>query len=267
MTARSAPRPSPHDAYFLDIDGTIVAIADSPDDVRAGAQLLRVIRHLKLVTNGAVALISGRSLADIDRLFPNSGLPAAGQHGEEWRNATGGTRRPRARSAPLDISRRALTASMTRHPRLRLEDKGQSLALHYRSAPQLAATAHRLMRDMLALAGRQYVLQRGKRVVELRLAGRDKGDAIAHFMQEPPFLGRTPVFLGDDITDETGFRVVNQLGGHTIKVGPGRTAANWRLADAQAVVAWLASGEPAPVAVRRARERRDRPGTRPRRSS
>ncbi|MGH7606055.1 MAG: trehalose-phosphatase, partial [Gemmatimonadales bacterium] len=139
----------------------------------------------------------------------------------------------------LDPVRARLAAVAAAKPGLLLEDKGLSLALHYRGAPRLASYAHRTARAMLAHLGAQYCVQRGKRVVELKPAGRDKGASIGEFMEEAPFRGRTAVFVGDDATDEYGFAAVNRLQGHSIKVGPGRTAARWRLRDVRAVEAWL----------------------------
>jgi trehalose 6-phosphate phosphatase len=125
---------------------------------------------------------------------------------------------------------------------LLLENKELSLALHYRRAPRLAAYAHRLARSLLPSLGHTFCLQRGKYVVEIRPAGKDKGAAVLEFMREPPFRGRTAVFVGDDLTDELGFRTVNRLGGHAVKVGRGATAARWRLRDVRAVREWLAEG-------------------------
>src|SRR5206468_448811 len=125
---------------------------------------------------------------------------------------------------------------------LLLENKGLSLALHYRRAPRLAAYAHRLARSMLPVVGRQFCIQRGKYVVEMRPAGKDKGVGIREFMKEEPFRGRTAIFVGDDASDEVGFAAVNGLGGHSIKVGPGRSVARWRLPNVTAVREWLDSG-------------------------
>ena len=116
-----------------------------------------------------------------------------------------------------------------------------SLALHYRRAPRLAGYAHRLARSALPVLGTQFCVQRGKYVVEVRPAGRDKGVGVVEFMKEPPFQHRAPVFVGDDATDEFGFEAVNRLGGHSIKVGPGRTVARWRLRNVHAVEQWLRS--------------------------
>jgi trehalose 6-phosphate phosphatase len=152
-------------------------------------------------------------------------------------------------SRALNPARRVLVEVVARHPRLLIEDKGLSLALHYRRAPGLAPAAHRAMRRVQLALGDRYCIHRGKRVVELAPAGRDKGAAIAAFMREAPFRGRTPVFIGDDVTDEYGFRTVNRLGGYSIKVGPGRTTAGWRLANVRAVLRWLERGTPAPRAI------------------
>jgi trehalose 6-phosphate phosphatase len=136
------------------------------------------------------------------------------------------------------------------HPRLLVEDKGISLALHYRRAPLLGHYANRVMRELQRTLGDRYILQKGKRVVELAPAGRDKGVAIAAFMREAPFHGRTPFFIGDDVTDEYGFAVVNRMGGWAVKVARGFSAANWRFRDVKSVLAWLQHGTPLPVRSR-----------------
>ena len=238
--AGSLPPPRPDWAYFFDIDGTLVDIADSPAGARLHPDLWQLIGGLYRSAGGAVAFISGRSIADIDTLLPGIHLPVAGQHGIERRDASGGISRHAFPARRLDGVRARLAAAVERHRGLLLEDKGLSLALHYRRAPRLAGYAHRLVRSLLAGLGTQYCVQTGKRVVEMKPAGKDKGVAVLEFMQEEPFRGRTPVFVGDDITDEHGFATVNRLHGHSVKVGPGRTVARWRLRDVRAVRAWLA---------------------------
>lgn len=247
---RSVPVPSPSWAFFLDIDGTLVAIARSPGGVRIDRSLRRVIEALHQSAAGAVALITGRPIADVDRLFPGIRLAAAGQHGIERRTASGRVSLHPFPSRRLDAVRRRLTEAVARHPGLLLEDKGLSLALHYRMAPRLGGYAHRLARAQATRLGKAYCVQSGKRVVEIGPTGKDKGKAIQEFMTERPFRGRTPVFLGDDVTDEYGFVMVNHLGGLSIKVGPGPTAACWRLRDVAAVRAWLQHGRPTPKATR-----------------
>lgn len=239
MTPGRPPGPCPDWAYFLDIDGTLVPFAAAPGGVRPGDGLRRRIRELRAAAGGALALITGRSLADVDRLFPGIRVAAAGQHGLERRTVSGRVVQHAPPPRRLDDARRRLAAAAARHPGLLLEDKGLSLALHYRRAPGLAGYAHRLAHGEIRRLGARYGLRTGKRVVEIAPTGRDKGIAIAAFMAERPFRGRTPVFLGDDATDEFGFAVVNRLGGHTIKVGAGRSQARWRLRNVAAVRAWL----------------------------
>jgi trehalose 6-phosphate phosphatase len=228
-------------AYFFDLDGTLIDFTDTPAAARVGAELRLLLERLFRDTGGAVALISGRALADIDRLFPHALLPAAGQHGLERRGAGGAVTRHAVPTRGFERARRRIANEVIGKPGLLLEDKGLSLALHYRRAPRLGAYAHRLARSLLPTVGQRFCIQRGKYVVEVRPCGKDKGDGIVEFMKEPPFRGRSAVFIGDDATDEFGFAMVNRLGGHSIKVGPGRTAARWRLGNVKAVEQWLRS--------------------------
>jgi trehalose 6-phosphate phosphatase len=240
-------------AYFLDIDGTLIDFGDSPARTRLAAAHRRLLQRLRRRTGGAVAIVSGRSIADIDRIFRTSAWPAAGQHGAERRDARGRHSRIAAAHRSLSRVRAALADAVANHPGLVLEDKGHSIALHYRNAPRLAAYAHRLVRAQLPVLGSTYCVQRGKRVVELNPAGRDKGAAVLAFMRETPFRGRTPVFVGDDLTDEYGFQTVNALGGVSVKVGRGATAAAMRVRDVRSVWEWLARGGALPrgTAIRR----------------
>jgi len=233
------PAPRVDWAYFFDIDGTLVDIAPTPGEVRLEEELLDLIRRLHVATGGALALISGRSIADIDSIFHGARLPVAGQHGVERRDSEQRISRHESPFEKLAAPRARLIEAVARYPGLVLEDKELSLALHYRRAPALASFAHRLMRTMLAEIGPDYTIQPGKRIVELKPSGKDKGQAVTEFMAEMPFKGRTPVFIGDDATDEYGFAVVNSLGGHSIKVGGGRSAARWRLPNVEAVRSWL----------------------------
>lgn len=233
-------------AYFLDIDGTLVDFADSPSAVKLAPALPALVDALFEASGGAVALITGRSIADADRLFSRRRLAVAGQHGHERRSASGVVTQHRISPKALDPARHALSAIASRHPELLLEDKGLTFALHYRRAPHLASLAHRVMHGVQESLGDQYCVHGGKCVVELAPAGRDKGLAIKAFMREAPFRGKPLVFIGDDVTDEHGFAMVNRLGGHSIKVGPGPTVAGWRLSSVAAVLAWLEYGKPGP---------------------
>jgi trehalose 6-phosphate phosphatase len=227
-------------AVFLDIDGTLLELAPAPDAVHVDPELATLLPQVRKSLGGAVALITGRAISDVDRLFPGLRMPVAGQHGCERRDALGTLHLHAARTATLEKLRSLFTEFARQHEGLLLEDKGATLALHYRKAPQLAAKVHKTMIEHVAATGtRAYRLQPGKQLLELRPDDRDKGTAIRDFMAERPFKGRCPVMIGDDRTDEHGFAVVDELGGWSIKVGAGQTRARYRLPDVKAVRAWL----------------------------
>lgn len=234
--------PPPADAgwaYFLDVDGTLAPLASTPSAARVPARAQQVVRALHVRTQGAVALVSGRAIADIDRLFGEPPLPAAGQHGTELRpDPAAATLRP-AGSLELAPVRAALSEFVSRHAGLLLEDKGLSLAIHYRGAPLFEGAVRHAVRAQANALGDGYRIQRGNCVLELTPAGANKGGAIAAFMALAPFRGRLPVFVGDDTTDEDGFKQVNLLAGHSVRVGAGRSAAQYRLKETGDVVDWL----------------------------
>jgi len=238
---RRMPEFAGHWAFFLDIDGTLLEFAARPQEVRVDPALLDLLEQLSAAAGGAVALISGRSVEDIDKLFAPLVFPAAGQHGTERRAADGSVSR---HAPPLeDLGRAAadivrLTAA---HSGLVFENKGMTLALHYRLAPSLRVLAEREMRAIAAGLGDAFELQTGKFVMEIKPSGKDKGSAIAEFIAEAPFAGRRAVFVGDDLTDEPGFDVINRVCGYSVKVGPGITRARWHLFDAAAVQRWLSA--------------------------
>jgi trehalose 6-phosphate phosphatase len=226
-------------AFFLDLDGTLLEIAETPEEVDPGPQDVLLLGKLQHACDGALALISGRSLSRIDQLFSPLVLPAAGQHGVERRDAQGKRHRHRFPVSSLRPAAGGIRSFAARHQGLVFEDKGASVALHYRLAPQLAEAAQAAVREAAGPLGEAVEVQNGKMVVELKPAGCDKGKAIDEFMREAPFSGRTPVFIGDDFTDEYGFRAINRLGGHSVKVGEGPSAARWRLESPAAARAWL----------------------------
>lgn len=237
---RYPPAPRAEWAFFLDVDGTLIDIADTPDAARVDVALLELIARLHRVSGGAVALVSGRALSDLAARIGGLRIPLAGQHGLERRDAAGRLWIHAAPPEPKLAIKKALEPILVRHPSLLLEDKGLTLALHYRRAPSLAAYAHRLMGRFVREVNEGLELQRGKRVIEVKPAGIDKGTAVAEFLSEPPFLMRRPVFIGDDINDEHGFAEVNRLDGISIRVGRGNTCARYRLSDVTAVRRWLA---------------------------
>lgn len=226
-------------AYFLDVDGTLVNIADTPDAVCVDTALLDLIARLHRASGGAMALISGRAIADLEKLLGTLHLPPAGQHGLERRDAAGRLWIHAAPPAAKSAIKEVLAPILARHPGLLLEDKGLTLALHYRLAPHLASYALRLMARLADDANAGLEVQRGKRVAEIKPSGIDKGTAVAEYLSESPFKGRRPVFIGDDLNDEHGFAEVNKLNGISIKVGKGGSCARYRLPDVAAVRRWL----------------------------
>ena len=247
---RPPPPPLAKDcALFLDIDGTLAELANVPDAVRVEQETLQALPKLSQELAGALALVTGRAITSADKLFPDLKLPMAGQHGNERRDAKGTIHFHAPRKDTYGRLCKLLRGLAKRHPQLLLEDKGAAIALHYRALPELEPELHRALLAELR-EGEGYLLQPGKMLLEVRPEGRDKGTAIDDFMAENPFAGRLPVFVGDDLTDEHGFATVERLGGWTVKVGPGRTVARFRLSDVAAVRHWLlARVVPAPLAT------------------
>jgi trehalose 6-phosphate phosphatase len=235
-TVARAPREA---ALFLDVDGTLLHIAETPGAVTIGRATVELLGRVHRATGGGLALITGRSILDIDQLFAPLALLVAGQHGFERRDATGTVHRHARPTPQLAASRAQLAAFAGAHPGVLLEDKGLTLAAHYRLAPAAEPALAALAASLAAGSGGALAVQHGKMVVELRPAGKDKGTAIAEFMDEAPFAGRTPVFLGDDLTDEYGFSIVNGMGGVSVKVGDGPTEARARMSGVDAVREWL----------------------------
>lgn len=226
-------------AWFLDVDGTLIDIAATPSAIFMPAELPPLLQRLADAHDGAVALVSGRALDNLRQLVAPFDPPAAGLHGLEWRDAAGTIRRL-ALPPGLDDIRDRLRREAERLTGLLLEDKGLAVALHYRQAPQLAEHVMQIAR-MALLDHPEYGLVAGKMVVEIKPRGTDKGAAVAAFMQTAPFVGRRPVFVGDDVTDEDGFAAANRLGGLSVLVGPPReTQARHNLPDIEACRIWLA---------------------------
>lgn len=228
-------------ALFLDIDGTLLDIAPTPEGVIIPATLPPLLDSLTRRLSGALALISGRSLADIDRLFPQR-TDAAGIHGAEWRMSGKSAARTDDRGQDLvpDDLVTGIETQARLLPGVLVERKPRSVALHYRSAPEHATAVHALAEAAVRRAPSPLRLLRGKAVIELIPAGAGKGKAIEQFMQTPPYAGRTPVFVGDDVTDEDGFITINRMGGISIYVGGNPTAARCRFSSPAAVRQWLA---------------------------
>lgn len=235
----SAPPLNPAaSALFLDLDGTLAEICPHPDDVGPDRARTELLRDLLRVLDGRLAVVSGRSLADLDRILEGVVPAIAAVHGLDIREADG--RLSRQTPAPaLDEARRVMLRLAEAQPGVLIEDKGLALACHYRAAPEARERVEAAAADLAQRL--DLSVQPGHAVVELRTPGADKGSAIARLMQTPPFIGHTPVFVGDDLTDEAGFATVNTLGGLSIRVGVPETPslAPHRLANPGAVAGWL----------------------------
>jgi trehalose 6-phosphate phosphatase len=216
----------PNCALFLDFDGTLVDIAAQPGAVVVPSRLVHTLEALQRYLGGAVAVVSGRPIREIDEFLTPIRLPVAGVHGAERRTAEGTMERTGVQ--PLDAVEQAARALAARHDGLLVEHKQSSLALHYRQAPHLESECLDVMQAAVDRSP-GLTLLRGKMVAEAKPAGASKGHAIEAFLREAPFTGRTPVFIGDDVTDEAGFAVVQRMGGLGVKVGDGPTMASTRL--------------------------------------
>lgn len=230
------PRLSPRAALFLDLDGTLMPFAPRPQDVHLAPWVVPALRRLMQQLDGAMAIVSGRRLSELDRLLRPLRSPAAGVHGIERRLADG---RVRVHSAepPLSV-RRAAQALADQHPDLLLESKPGGLALHYRAQPHLGARClAEVGRVLRRVEGWEHL--QGHCVAEVKPLRVSKGGAVAAFMAEPAFAARVPVFVGDDVSDEDGIAAAQAGGGVGVKVGPGASCAHYRLADPDAVRRWL----------------------------
>lgn len=224
-------------AFFLDFDGTLVRIADRPDQVELTDDVAALLHALIEATDGAVALVSGRGLDEIDALIAPLHLPVAGSHGIERRRADGTMAAAAARHDGLAAAIDALD-DYARANGLLLERKTGGAALHFRSHPGLEI-ASRALADDLANGTDGVRVIHGHMVAELSLAGLDKGAALLAFMAESPFLGRIPVAVGDDTTDEDAIRAAQETGGIGIRIGDAPSQALVRLTDIDSFHHWL----------------------------
>lgn len=234
------PVPPAPFCLFLDFDGTLVELCDHPGAVVVPADLRATLAALAERLDGALALVSGRSVADLATRIAPLQLPLGGVHGLE-RLGADGRRLDNGNCPPsLEAAKRAVHELVTADPRLFAEDKGSAVALHYRMAPDRGGDVETWMRHQCQRIGPPARLQYGKAVVELVLGEGTKADAVSDFLAETPFRDRNPIFVGDDTTDEPALQRVNELGGVAIHVGDrGDTCAPYRLPDVAAVHDWL----------------------------
>lgn len=225
-------------AFFFDFDGTLVEFADQPDLVKLAPEIRRDIDRIAGAADGALAIITGRDLGDIDRFLAPMVLPIAAVHGLMRRSADGFVHHSPVDGDAIEVLEDRLQAFVESTPGVLLERKQGSVALHYRRRPSLEAACVAAM-DEAAYDLSGVHLLRGKMVIEAKAGAGNKGLAVAEFMAERPFVCRTPIFAGDDTTDEDAFREVNARHGVSIKVGTGSTCAQYRIEDIAALHEWL----------------------------
>ncbi len=226
-------------ALYLDFDGTLVDIAPSPDAVVLGPDVRSDLARLFDVTGGAVAIVTGRELGVIDSILAPLRFPIAGVHGLIRRSADGTIRGPEFDAAGMDAIEARLRLLSDKEPGLLVERKSCAVALHFRARPELEEICLETMRAAVSSSS-GLTLQHGKMVIEARPGDHDKGTAIAAFAREAPFAGRLGLFAGDDVTDESGFNAVNAMGGVSIKIGAGDSAARYRASNNWEFLDWLA---------------------------
>jgi trehalose 6-phosphate phosphatase len=234
----SAPKIATNTALFLDFDGTLVDIAPQHDLVVIPPGLVVVLAQLSASLSGALAIVSGRPLDELDAYLAPLKLPLAAEHGAVYRLAN----QPPMASTPPALQEivRVASSLAAQHPGLRVEIKSHALALHYRHAPELEQLC--LVAMAQAVERSQGIeLLHGKCVLEAKPAGVSKGTAIQALMRQPPFRGRVALFAGDDTTDEAGFAAVQAMGGGSVKIGAGSSLAHFRCADPLTFRQWLAS--------------------------
>jgi len=235
---QAVPLPTSAWCLFLDVDGTLLELADHPGAVFVDPKLKSLLSRLRDAAGGAVALISGRTIADLDQLFSDPTLLLAGLHGCERRDAQGELHVAPVALEQLSQVRAGLQRIVSRHPGLMLEDKGAGLALHFLKARELE---HELRAEVSLLAAPlvpHFALLDGHAVIEIKPAAHTKDSAVSAFMEEEPFRGRMPIFIGDDRTDYAGFAAVRRFGGLAVAVGD-RVKADWWLPGPAAVREWL----------------------------
>src|ERR1700678_2641504 len=240
MFMQTLPPPSLKWCLFLDVDGTLIELTDSPLDPFASPELKILLGQVSERLGGALALVSGRSIGYLDGLFAPLRLPAAGLHGVERRKATGAMHGASFVDTQLTGARSAVNALVQDHPGTSVEDKGRTIAVHFRMAPEWEADVRHPLSATANPLGSNYHIQEGKMAREKKPRGFPKATAIKALMAEPPFSGRTPVFVGDDLTDQDGFQMVEDQGGISIAVGD-RVRAQFHLENPSAVRSWLHS--------------------------
>jgi len=234
-------RPQPPEnpiSLYLDFDGTLVSFADTPDGISVAPETVELLKELYSRLDGALAIVTGRSITNLDLHLSGFKPPVAGEHGAQWRWSDG--RQSSAGTVSFRSQLLKADDAFDDVEGMRIETKSSGFAIHFRQAPQWEKTVRNFVDDLI-VDNPNLTCVHGNMVSEVRGRAVHKGAAIELFQKHEPFKGRTPIFIGDDVTDEDGFKVVNQAGGLSIKVGSDETCASFRLGGVEEVHDWLNS--------------------------
>lgn len=235
----SLPSPQPDWAWFLDLDGTLLDIAPTPNQVVVQKELISTLAALRSSAGGALAVLSGRPVQQVRDLLEPLRPAAAGLHGLELVTPDGLRHSPKKPLPPIAGLRRMIQEGIAPYRGVTFENKGSTLTVHYRQAPQFEDAIRETIEAALS-RNQGFVMLAGKMAFEIQPVGIDKGMAIREFMSIPPFVGRKPIYAGDDQTDEPGFEEVAELGGISLYVGEEPdTSAQWRVPTPAALRQWL----------------------------
>jgi trehalose 6-phosphate phosphatase len=224
-------------AIFLDFDGTLAPIVPRPEQAAIGGQTREAVALMLEKTGGALAILSGRDLADIDAKLAPLRPPAAASHGVVRRDGQGHVRRDEGAAEQLSAAAERME-DFARPRDLLVERKAGAVTVHFRNHPE-AGDAARALVDEIVSDSQGLRAIHGNMVSEVAVAGANKGHALDAFMAEPPFAGRTPFVAGDDTTDEDAFEAAQRRGGLALKIGDGPSAARLRVSEIEAFLAWL----------------------------
>jgi len=224
---------------FVDADGTLIDIAPTPESAQASREILEVLDRLYFALDGALAIVSGRRVEDIDRLFAPLRLPASGIHGAQLRGTPNAAIDDQGGpDVPAPVAD-AIAAVAARHPGVFVEHKGKALAVHWRHAQERESALWDELEAAIESAAPDLTILRGHCVFEVKSPSTTKGDAVRAFMQLEPFAGRVPIFIGDDITDIAGMAAVKEFGGHAFSVGRQLEGADGVFASPTELRVWL----------------------------
>ena len=234
FTVKILPKDIQQIALFLDVDGTLYDIENSPSLIKPCFRLQKKLHTIRNRLGGALGLISGRSLDDLDRIFDNKKIPLAGNHGAQLRDALR-TNEYQADTVNIKGIAQKIGELLNEQKNIEIENKGSNLTVHFRNSTIDRKKIYKIIIELVKYEPKLTFLK-GKEVIEVKPLSYNKGTAISYFMRTKPFIKRRPIFIGDDVSDEDGFETVNNKGGWSVRVGNyKRSKANFFLPNVKSV--------------------------------